>query len=218
MTRRSPKEQKVEKAEKIQKGGARNLVPITGINSWITSVQETPAFEAQEEKFAKDVSRPETSLGRYTLADLKDDTLQLPERPKNQDTGFYENPNDTNFQLSNGDDIRDEAVSLRIQFDDLITQNPTAYSFMTHIAALKGDPNTDSSIHQTIYIAEQLEYELKEKAGLTGLDSSKMLTDPKNYPLYLLTLLVNTPIPAEKDQGPLLYHQTPASASASASP
>jgi hypothetical protein len=210
MTRRSPKEQKVEKAEKAEKsqrGGQVN----SSIDAWIAAVKESPAFKAQDELFAKDVSRPETSLGRYTLANLKDDTLQLPERPKNPVTGLYENPNDANFHLSNGDDIRDEAVSLRIQFDDLITQNPTAYSFMTHIAALKGDPNTDSSIHQTIYIAEQLEYELKEKAGQTGLDSSKMLTDPKNYPLYLLTLLVNTTIPAEKDQGPLLYYQPSAS-------
>jgi len=212
MTRRSPKDQKVGKD---QKGGARNPVPITSIDVWITSVNETPAFDpqSQEEKFAKDASRPETSLGRYTLIDLKDDTLQLPERLKNTATGFYDNQNDVNFQLSNGDDIRDEAVSLRIQFNDLIAQNPTAYAFMTHIAALKGDPNTDSSIHQTIYIAEQLEYELKGKDSQTGLDSSKMLTDPKNYPLYLLTLLVNTAIPPEKDQGPLLYHQTPATAS-----
>jgi hypothetical protein len=209
MTRRSPKEQKVEKAEKAEKaqrGGQVN----SSIDAWIAAVKESPAFKAQEEPFVKDESSPETSLGRYTLANLKDDTLTLPERPKNPVTGLYENLNDANFHLSNGDDIRDEAVSLRIQFDDLITQNPTAYAFMTHIAALKSDMNTDSSIHQTIYIAEQLEYELKTKSGLTGLDQTKMLTEAKNYPLFLLTLLVNTTVPAEKDQGPLLYNQTPA--------
>jgi len=90
-------------------------------------------------------------------------------------------------------DIRTIANALRRQFKDFLTQvpAPTAYEFMKHIERLMTSQSVDSSVRYTIHLAEIVERALKESAGV--FDENKQgLTNPEAYPLYLLTLLMNT--------------------------
>jgi hypothetical protein len=190
------KQEKPEKPENHQKGGGE----IEGIAEWVAAVKQTPAFKNSE----SDVR----------LSDLKDESLTLPERQKDDVRGlFIDEPafsfNEPDF-LINGSDIRDVAATLRELFDSTVNDNPTTKEFKEHVSSIQTDPNIDPSVLSSILLAEEVEAYLQKEANPEKqVDLQKVLTDPQYSPLFFLTLLANTTPREGKDEVPLLV-PTPA--------
>ena len=202
MTRRS--KHKVERRRKTRRqlggggggGGSGSPQAIDSISSWIQEVNKTPAFISDENKDFKYKKQPDERnealrLGTYTINDLKNENLKLPQR-KRDTYGLFEQ--EYAFELNGMGDFRDEASALRYFFADVIEQEDqlTPAEFMKHMSFLKNDPNGDNAILQQIQFAEKIEVELQKLGKNVDVDPQRVLIDEQNYPLYILTLFANT--------------------------
>jgi len=192
--------------QKQQQGGG----VIDSVDSWIKAVLRTRAFDPQnEDKFMKhpDEENEALRLGKYNIGDLVDDQLKLPPKEKDANGLFLVNNLNSEFQLFENDinDFRDIAVSLRYSFSDIIN-NPelTPYEFLKHIKDLKENPTQDSTVIQLLEFAEDVEARLQQKAkNDSTLQPFDILTNELYYPLFILTLIVNT----EGDEIPILLSE-----------
>jgi hypothetical protein len=199
MSRRS--KHKLERRRKTRRqlggaGGNWSAQTIDSVSAWIQAVNKTPAFisdETKDVKYKKDLEGVNEALrlGTYKINELHDDRLKLPPR-KRDAYGFFEK--EYAFELNGLGDFRDEASSLRHFFSDVIEQEDqlTAAEFMKHMRFLKSDPNADTSIHEQIQFAEQVESELQNLGRNIEADPQRVLIDEQYYPLYILTLFANT--------------------------
>jgi len=184
------------RTRKVQRGGGE----INSIASWIAAVKKTPAFRAEEDKYIK---QPEAEndalwLGSYTIGDLIDDSLKLPEKERDANQLFVRDEEFLFDRVNDVSDFRDIAVALRLYFANIVNSNPTPNEFLRDIKEMKEDPSTDSTILQTIQFAETIEVKLKlldnPNADILPYD---VLVNEQNYPLFILTLVANTDMEQE---------------------
>jgi hypothetical protein len=215
MTRVSRKNKKGlsdrRKTRRQQQQKQKGAGQIDSVDAWIKAVLKTRPFDPQnEDKFMKHPNEDNQALrlGKYNIGDLVDDQLKLPPKEKDANGLFLVNNLNSEFQLFENDinDFRDIAVSLRYSFSDIIN-NPdlTPYEFLKHIKDLKENPNQDSTVIQLLEYAEDVEARLQQKAkNDPTLQPFDILTNELYYPLFILTLIVNT----DGDEIPILLSET----------
>jgi len=201
------RQQRQQQPKKQQQGGGQ----IDSVDAWIKAVLKTKPFNPQnEDKFMKHPNEENQALrlGKYDISDLVDDQLKLPEKEKDANGLFLVNNLNSDFQLFENDinDFRDIAISLRHSFSEIIN-NPQLrpYEFLMHIKELKENPNQDSTVIQLLEYVEDVEARLQQKAkNDPTLQPFDILTNEIYYPLFILTLIVNT----EGDEIPILLSET----------
>ena len=186
-----------------QRGGAP---PVTSIAQWIENVKAHPAYTKVEDKYKPLESRQQASyrLGEYTMSDLKDLSLKLPNKPDNPSTtpeGSTRVEPEWDVTLFAGTnqeegplDIRTLAAILHDKWGYFFdrTPSPTPAEFKEHIATyLKEDPAIeDQDLDFRVAAKYLLDTENKLRRGDALI---QRLTEDETYPLFVWFLIMNQP-------------------------
>jgi len=188
---------------KNQKGGAP---PVTSIAQWIENVKAHPAYTKLEDKYKPLESRQQASyrLGEYTMNDLKDLSLKLPNKPDNPSTtpeGYTRVEPEWDITLFAGTnqeegplDIRTMAANLYDKWRYFFDKNPspTPAEFKEHINTfLSKDPAIVDQDQDFLVAANfMIESENKLRRGEAPIQG---LTEDDTYPLLVWFLIMNQP-------------------------
>ena len=188
---------------KNQKGGA---LPVTSIANWIDNVKNHPAYTKSEDKYKPLESRQQASLrlGEYTMNDLKDLSLKLPNKPNNPSTtpegstgvepewdiNLFSGNNQIEGQL----DIRTMAANLHDRWGYFFDKNPspTPAEFKEHIATFLREDREIADQDPDFPIAAKYMIDSENKMR-RGEQLIEKLTEDDKYPLFVWFLLMNQP-------------------------
>jgi len=185
---------------KNQKGGA---LPVTSIANWIDNVKNHPAYTKSEDKYKPLESRQQASLrlGEYTMNDLKDLSLKLPNKPNNPSTtpegstGVEPEWDINLFSQNEGPlDIRTMTANLSLRWSYFFDKNPspTPAEFKEHIATFLREDRDIADQDPDFPLATKYMIECENKMR-RGEQSIEKLTEDDTYPLFVWFLLMNQP-------------------------
>lgn len=186
---------------KKQRGGNQDII---SVKSWIDKVKLHPAYTKVDAKYQHSDTREQASyrLGEYTMNDLKDLSLKLPNRPEGSTS--VEVQWDVNIDSGNTApklDIRSLAATLYDKWSPFlgVTPSPTPAEFKEYITTNMSDDPEITDQDPDFRVAANYLVESENKLRRIGdVDTIERLTEGDKYPLFVWFLMMNQPDKPEK--------------------
>jgi len=174
-----------------------------------------PAYTKVDAKYRHLDTREQVSyrLGEYTMNDLKDLSLKLPNRPEGSTSVEVQwDVNNDSGTTEPKLDIRSLAATLYDRWSLFfgVTPSPTPAEFKEYIATyLSDDPEIDDQ-DPDFRIAANYLVESENKLRRIGyVDTIERLTEGDKYPLFVWFLMMNQPDKPEKSTPAFIPKDTP---------
>ena len=201
---RSKKPQRTNKRNtrgRKQYGGNRDII---SVKSWIDKVKLHPAYTKVDTKYQHLDTREQVSfrLGEYTMNDLKDLSLKLPNRPEGSTSVEVQwDVNNDSGATAPKLDIRSLAATLYDKWNPFfgVTPSPTPSEFKEYITTNMSDDPEIADQDPDFRIAANFLMESENKLRRIGyVDTIERLTEGEKYPLFVWFLMMNQPDKPEK--------------------